>query len=70
MTVSFDFFVFDFLTAVEDLKKALQMPAAEFLEVYKFDKPQTTDTNIVFASLKSVKSSAALEIAHKLGFNK
>ena len=41
-----------------------------FMEKYKAQKPQQKDTNIVFAGFKSVKSSAALEIAHKLGFKK
>ena len=41
-----------------------------FTEKYKAPKPQLKDTNIVFAGFKSVKSSAALEIAHKLGFKK
>ena len=59
-----------FPVSVQDLKKALQMKDEAFAEKYKFSKPQHTATNIVFAGYKSVKSSAALEIAHKLGFKK
>ena len=55
---------------VQGLKKALQMTDEAFKEKYKAPKPQHKDTNIVFAGFKSVKSSAALEIAHKLGFKK
>lgn len=55
---------------LQDLKKALQMTDEAFEEKYKASKPQQKDTNIVFAGFKSVKSSAALEIAHKLGFKK
>lgn len=55
---------------LQDLKKALQMTDEAFTEQYKAPKPQQKDTNIVFAGYKSVKSSAALEIAHKLGFKK
>lgn len=55
---------------LQDLKKALQMTDEAFTEKYKAPKPQHKDTNIVFAGFKSVKSSAALEIAHKLGFKK
>ncbi|KAL3847419.1 hypothetical protein ACJMK2_018330 [Sinanodonta woodiana] len=53
-----------------DLKEALKMDNEKFREKYHFEKPQPTDTNIVFVGYKSVKSSAALEIAHKLGYTK
>ncbi|KAK3589946.1 hypothetical protein CHS0354_034968 [Potamilus streckersoni] len=53
-----------------DLKEALKMDNEKFREKYHIPKPQPTDTNIVFVGYKSVKSSAALEIAHKLGYTK
>ena len=65
------FIIFSILsTSVQDLKKALHMTDEAFTEKYKAPKPQQKDTNIVFAGYKSVKSSAALEIAHKMGFKK
>ena len=60
----------DSFISVQDLKKALQMTEEAFTKKYKAPKPEHKDTNIVFAGYKSVKSSAALEIAHKLGFKK
>lgn len=46
------------------------MDDARFTEHYKVPKPQLHDTNIVFYGLGPIKSSAALEIAHKLGYKK
>ncbi|CAD5116531.1 DgyrCDS5410 [Dimorphilus gyrociliatus] len=52
------------------LKEALQMTPESFSEHYKRSQPQKHDSNIVFYGLGSVKSTAALEIAHRSGFKK
>lgn len=52
------------------LKEALQMSDESFTECYKCDKPLLHDTNIVFYGLGPIKSTAALELAFKLGFKK
>lgn len=53
-----------------EVKKALQLPKEEFEVKYGCRKPEVTDSNVVFVSQKSIKSSGALEIAHKLGYTK
>ncbi|GAB1605426.1 thiosulfate sulfurtransferase/rhodanese-like domain-containing protein 3 [Argonauta hians] len=52
------------------IKEALLMADDVFLEKYSVPKPALQDTNIVFVGLGPIKSSAALEIAHKIGFKK
>jgi len=53
-----------------EIKEALQLPDESFTERYKCEKPQKHSTNLVFYGLCEVKSSAALELAYKLGFKK
>lgn len=52
------------------LKASLQMDPEQFRVNYFAAKPPTDDPNIVFYGFGSVKSMAAVEIAHKLGFKK
>ena len=44
------------------------MSETEYLEKYDSQKPHRNDTDIVFYGLSAVKSAAAVEIAHQLGF--
>jgi len=55
---------------LSQVKAALQLAAEEFVERFKHEKPQKHDTKLVFYGLCEVKSCAALEIAHKLGYKK
>jgi rhodanese-related sulfurtransferase len=55
---------------LSQIKAALQLADGEFSERFKCEKPQKHATNLVFYGLCEVKSSAALEIAHKLGYKK
>ncbi|CAI9737021.1 Hypothetical predicted protein [Octopus vulgaris] len=57
-------------TQVGQIKEALLMADDLFLNTYGVVKPSLQDTNIVFVGLGPIKSSAALEIAHKAGFKK
>lgn len=52
------------------IKDALAMEKHAFLELYQVDKPEQQDTNIVFVGLSHIKSSTALELAHRAGFKK
>jgi len=55
---------------LSQIKASLQLANADFAERFKCEKPQKHATNLVFYGLCEVKSSAALEIAHKLGYKK
>jgi len=44
------------------------MSEMEYLDKYDSQKPHRNDTDIVFYGLSAVKSAAAVEIAHQLGF--
>lgn len=46
------------------------MTPESFSEQYKRSQPQKHDSNIVFYGFGPVKSTAALEIAHRSGFKK
>lgn len=59
-----------FFLIVGDLKQSLKMDDASFSERYARPKPHPHDTNIVFAGYGPIKSSAALEIAQKMGYKK
>lgn len=52
------------------LKAALALNDEEFKQAYCKPKFQKDDAGVVFYGLSSVKSSAAVEIAHKMGFKK
>lgn len=52
------------------IKDALAMEDETFVELYGVNKPQPQDTNIVFVGLSHIKSSTALELAHRAGFKK
>jgi len=52
------------------LKEALQLEAPAFELKFGIKKPEMLSKNIVFYGFGSVRSSAAVEIAHKLGFKK
>jgi len=53
---------------LSELKLALLMDNDDFEDQYGFAKPDKYDRNIVLYGQGTVKSSAALEIAHKLGY--
>ncbi|KAL5004116.1 hypothetical protein ScPMuIL_017572 [Solemya velum] len=53
-----------------ELKTSLTMDDASFSEHYMKPKPHPHDTNIVFVGYGPIKSSAALEIAQKVGYKK
>ncbi|KRY60772.1 Thiosulfate sulfurtransferase/rhodanese-like domain-containing protein 3 [Trichinella britovi] len=52
------------------LSEALKLTPEAFRKQYHFDKPTKYDANIVFHGLSHIKSTAALEIAHKYGYKK
>lgn len=52
------------------LKAALALSDEEFKQTYDKPKLQKDDINVIFYGLSSVKSSAAVEIAHKMGYKK
>jgi len=56
------------MCTVTELKSALLMGETEFQQKYDSLKPRRDDTNIVFYGLSAVKSGAAVQIAHQLGF--
>jgi len=55
---------------VTKLKVSLQLDPEQFALQFSASKPAKDGQNIVFYGLSSVKSTAAVEIAHKLGFKK
>jgi len=55
---------------VTKLKASLQLDPREFALQFNATKPEKNGQNIVFYGFSSVKSAAAVEIAHKLGFKK
>jgi len=55
---------------VTKLKASLQLDPEQFATQFGAAKPAKDGQNIVFYGLSSVKSTAAVEIAHKLGFKK
>ncbi|KHJ40103.1 hypothetical protein D918_09862 [Trichuris suis] len=52
------------------LPEAFEMTEDNFFKKYNFEKPHTYDANVVFHGLSHIKSTAAVEIAHKHGFTK
>ncbi|KRZ32583.1 Thiosulfate sulfurtransferase/rhodanese-like domain-containing protein 3, partial [Trichinella pseudospiralis] len=52
------------------LSEALKLTPEAFRKQYHFEKPTKYDANIVFHGLSHIKSTAALEIAHKYGYKK
>ena len=55
---------------VNDLRRALQMEDDLFASQYGVAKPNKDGSDVIFYSLSSVQSSAAVELAHKMGFKK
>lgn len=53
---------------IMQLKSALLMTDAEFLDKFDVRKPRPNDANMVFYGLSAVESAPAVEIAHELGF--
>lgn len=53
-----------------NLKEALTVAENEYLQRYGVSKPEKHDTNVIFVGFGPVKSSTALEIAHKMGYKK
>ncbi|CDW54954.1 Rhodanese domain containing protein [Trichuris trichiura] len=52
------------------LPEAFEMTEESFFKKYNFEKPHMYDANVVFHGLSHIKSTAAVEIAHKHGFTK
>ena len=46
------------------------MDSEEFEEQYNVKKPSKSDANIVFHCLAGVRSRAAMEAVHQIGFTK
>jgi len=55
---------------VTKLKASLQLDPEQFATQFSAAKPAKDGQNVVFYGFSSVKSTAAVEIAHKLGFRK
>jgi len=55
---------------VTKLKASLQLDPEQFRTQFSATKPAKDGESVVFYGLSSVKSTAAVEIAHKLGFKK
>jgi len=53
-----------------NLKQVFQLTEEEWLERFNAPKPKTSDKNIVFYGRGKLASSAAVEIAHRLGYKK
>ena len=60
----------DKMFVVSELKASLSLDSKEFEANFNSAKPTKDNSNIIFYGFGSVKSSTALEIAHKLGFKK
>jgi rhodanese-related sulfurtransferase len=58
------------LFIVTELKASLSLDPDQFKAKFNSVKPAKDDQNIVFYGYCSIKSTTALEIAHKLGFKK
>jgi len=56
--------------SVTKLKASLQLDPEQFEAQFYATKPAKHGQKIVFYGFSSVKSAAAVEIAHKLGFKK
>ncbi|XP_014678336.1 PREDICTED: uncharacterized protein LOC106818131 [Priapulus caudatus] len=52
------------------VKEALVMTEEAFAEKYKCARPQKWDANVIFYGLGPIKSTAAVELAHKAGYTK
>ncbi|XP_060085442.1 thiosulfate:glutathione sulfurtransferase-like isoform X1 [Ylistrum balloti] len=52
------------------LKESLMLKDERFIELFNIPKPRPNDEDIVFVGFGPIKSSTALEIAHKMGFKK
>nr|QTJ02332.1 thiosulfate sulfurtransferase/rhodanese-like domain-containing protein [Xenograpsus testudinatus] len=52
------------------IKNALQLPEDEWIREYNMEKPELHDRNLVFYARGPNASSAAVEIAHRLGFKR
>ena len=59
-----------FGSLVTKLKASLQLNPEQFEAHFGAMKPAKDGHNIVFYGFSSVKSTAAVEIAHKLGFKR
>jgi len=53
-----------------EVKNALQLSEEQWLSQFQMEKPAKHDRNVVFYARGPNASSAAVEIAHKLGFKK
>ncbi|KAG0724856.1 Thiosulfate sulfurtransferase/rhodanese-like domain-containing protein 3 [Chionoecetes opilio] len=52
------------------IKTALQLSEEDWIRLYNTDKPELQDRNLVFYARGPNASSAAVEIAHRLGFKR
>ncbi|XP_064638591.1 thiosulfate sulfurtransferase/rhodanese-like domain-containing protein 3 isoform X1 [Lineus longissimus] len=51
-----------------EVKKAFSMSESEFVQKYRVNMPSKMDRNVVFYGLGPIKSTAALELVHKVGY--
>jgi len=58
------------LISVRKVPDAFTMDPEEFEEQYNVKKPSKNDANIVFHCLAGVRSRAAMEAVHQIGFTK
>ena len=58
------------LISVRKVPDAFTMDPEEFEEQYNIKKPNKNDANIVFHCLAGVRSRAAMEAVHQIGFTK
>ena len=58
------------LISVRNVPDAFIMDPEEFEEQYNVKKPNKNDANIVFHCLAGVRSRAAMEAVHQIGFTK
>jgi len=58
------------LISVRKVPDAFTMDPEEFEEQYNVKKPNKNDANIVFHCLAGVRSRAAMEAVHQIGFTK
>jgi len=55
---------------VRKVPEAFTMDPEEFEEQYNVKQPQKNDVNVVFHCLAGVRSRAAMEAVHQIGYSK
>jgi len=62
--------VYFFLLSVGNLREAFKLSESEWLSRFNVNKPCKGDKSLVFYARGPIASSAAVEIAHKMGYKK